>query len=56
VEAQLERIGKKLDNADFLAKAPAAVVEGERAKQAELVDARTKLAARLAHIEAFLRR
>ena len=32
LEAEIVRLTKKLDNAGFVAKAPAAVVEGEREK------------------------
>ena len=35
LEAEIERIEKKLSNEGFVAKAPAAVVEGERAKMAK---------------------
>ncbi|HYL80248.1 MAG TPA: class I tRNA ligase family protein, partial [Candidatus Acidoferrum sp.] len=51
VEKALERITRKLSNEEFLRKAPAAVVSQERASEAELLDARTKIresAARLA--------
>jgi valyl-tRNA synthetase len=35
LEGEIERIEKKLSNQGFVAKAPAAVVEGERAKMAK---------------------
>ena len=35
LEGEIERIEKKLSNEGFVAKAPAAVVEGERAKMAK---------------------
>ncbi|MFB3819024.1 MAG: valine--tRNA ligase [Candidatus Methylomirabilales bacterium] len=51
-QAGLERIGKKLDNAEFLAKAPAAVVAKEQAARAELLATEAKLRDGLARIEA----
>ena len=53
-QAALERIGKKLDNAAFLDKAPADVVSREKASLAELMDVQTKLSASLAHVEEHL--
>jgi valyl-tRNA synthetase len=52
-ETALSRIGRKLSNADFLAKAPEAVVSKERAAQAELEGAREKLQEGLRRIEAY---
>ena len=43
VEADIKRIDAKLGNADFLAKAPEELVEGEREKREEAVDRRGKI-------------
>jgi valyl-tRNA synthetase len=53
--AALERIARKLGNAEFLGKAPAEVVNRERATQADLTDQHAKLTASLAHIEAHVK-
>jgi valyl-tRNA synthetase len=50
-QAGLDRIIKKLGNEAFIGKAPAEVVERERAAQAELTDQHAKLTASLAHVE-----
>jgi valyl-tRNA synthetase len=52
-EAALERIARKLDNPQFVAKAPEAVVAKERATLAELDTTREKLRDGLARLEAF---
>jgi valyl-tRNA synthetase len=54
-EAALARIAKKLDNAEFVRKAPAEVVIRERASLTDLEDQHTKLKASLAHIERHLK-
>jgi valyl-tRNA synthetase len=51
-EAALERIAKKLSNADFVSKAPAEVVSQQKATHAELADQHAKLTATLVHLEA----
>jgi valyl-tRNA synthetase len=51
-EATLERIARKLGNADFVDKAPAEVVSQQKAAHAELADQHAKLKATLAHLEA----
>jgi valyl-tRNA synthetase len=48
--AQLERFDQKLANPQFLDRAPAAVIEEQRARRAEVEQARQKLAAALARI------
>jgi valyl-tRNA synthetase len=50
VDKQLQRIDGMLSNPGFTGKAPAAVVERERAKQAELKARRSQLAERLADL------
>jgi valyl-tRNA synthetase len=55
VHAALERITRKLQNDDFVAKAPAEVVSRERTNLAELSDQHAKLAASLAQIERVLK-
>ncbi len=42
-EAEIERVERKLANAGFVAKAPAAVIEGERAKLAKYLEIRSAL-------------
>lgn len=42
-EQHLERVRRKLANADFVSKAPAEVVEGERAREAELMETLARL-------------
>jgi valyl-tRNA synthetase len=51
-EAALERIAKKLGNAEFVNKAPAEVVSQQKATYADLADQHAKLRATLAHLEA----
>ena len=51
-EAALERIARKLGNADFVGKAPAEVVSQPKAAHADLADQHAKLKATLAHLEA----
>ena len=48
---EVERIDKKLGNADFVARAPEEVVEGEREKRAELESERGKIVGALARLE-----
>ncbi len=48
--AQLERFDQKLANPQFLDRAPAAVIEEQRARRAEVEQTREKLAAALARI------
>jgi valyl-tRNA synthetase len=50
-EQALERVNKKLDNEEFLSKAPAAVVSRERASRQEFLELRTKLRESLRQIE-----
>ena len=50
VEADLTRVEKKLANPNFTGKAPAEVVEKERAKAAELSEKLSKLRANLATV------
>jgi valyl-tRNA synthetase len=47
IEAEISRAGERLSNADFLAKAPAKVVEGGRAKLAEMRERQASLRASL---------
>jgi valyl-tRNA synthetase len=56
VDEALDRVNRKLTNTDFLGKAPAEVVGRQRATQAELQDARTKLQEGLGRIDALLKR
>ncbi len=49
-EAEIERLEKKLSNEGFVAKAPAAVIEGERAKLAKYLETRESLSAALAKL------
>ena len=43
IEQNLEAVGKRLDNVDFVSRAPAAVVEQARARKRELQEKRDKL-------------
>jgi valyl-tRNA synthetase len=52
-EADIERVNKKLGNADFMARAPEAVVTENREKLAEAEAVRFKLAAALARLDTF---
>lgn len=45
VEKEMERVGKKLANEDFLKKAPSEVIEKEKAARGELLDHQKKLQA-----------
>ncbi|AOZ91923.1 valine--tRNA ligase [Paenibacillus crassostreae] len=47
LNAEVERVDKKLSNQGFVAKAPAKVIEEERAKQADYSDKRSKVLARI---------
>ncbi|MNO93347.1 Valine--tRNA ligase [compost metagenome] len=47
LNAEVERVEKKLSNQGFVAKAPAKVIEEERAKQADYSDKRSKVLARI---------
>ncbi len=49
-DAEIERIEKKLSNDGFVSKAPAAVIEGERAKLAKYLETRESLKAALAKL------
>ena len=52
--ADIERAAKKLDNAAFLARAPAEVVEESRERLAESVSAKARLEAALARLDALV--
>jgi valyl-tRNA synthetase len=52
LNGEVERLEKKLANQGFLSKAPAAVVEAEKAKLADYADKRQKVLARLAELTA----
>ena len=49
-DAEIERIEKKLSNEGFVSKAPAAVIDGERAKLNKYLETRESLAAALAKL------
>ena len=49
-DGEIERIEKKLANEGFVSKAPAAVIEGERAKLAKYLETRDSLTAALAKL------
>ncbi|MBR6727642.1 MAG: class I tRNA ligase family protein, partial [Clostridia bacterium] len=51
LDGEIERVNKKLSNESFTAKAPAAVVEGERAKLAKYIENRAGVAAALAKLK-----
>ncbi|MCL6457805.1 MAG: valine--tRNA ligase [Gorillibacterium sp.] len=51
LHGEVERIAKKLDNAGFVAKAPAKVIEEEKAKMADYADKRDKVAVRLQELK-----
>jgi valyl-tRNA synthetase len=53
VQKQHDQIATKLGNEGFVAKAPAAVVEGEKAKLAEFADQLVKIKANMEQIAAF---
>ncbi len=48
---EVERVQKKLANEGFVAKAPAAVIEGERAKEKDYLEKREAVRQRLADLE-----
>ncbi|MFD2612559.1 valine--tRNA ligase [Paenibacillus gansuensis] len=50
LNAEVERVDKKLSNQGFVAKAPAHVIEEEKAKQLDYAGKRDKVAARLAEL------
>ena len=50
--AELEKLGRKLNNADFLSKAPANVVAKVKGQHADFEDRQKKLASHLKRIEA----
>ena len=50
-DGEIERIEKKLANEGFVAKAPAAVIEGERAKLGKYLETRESLAVALAKLK-----
>jgi valyl-tRNA synthetase len=50
LNSEVERVEKKLGNQGFVAKAPAKVIEEERAKQADYSDRRGKVLARIAEL------
>ena len=50
-DAEIERIEKKLANEGFVSKAPAAVIEGERAKLAKYIETRESLTAAIAKLK-----
>ncbi|WP_442603468.1 valine--tRNA ligase [Paenibacillus sp. KN14-4R] len=52
LDGEVERIEKKLANQGFVAKAPAKVIEEEKAKLADYADKREKVIARLAELKA----
>jgi valyl-tRNA synthetase len=51
LNAEVERVQKKLANANFVAKAPAAIVEKERQKEQDYLDKRAKVEQRLAELQ-----
>jgi valyl-tRNA synthetase len=52
--ADIDRTAKKLENADFLARAPEAVVDENRGRLSEARDAKAKLEAALARLDALV--
>jgi valyl-tRNA synthetase len=50
LDGEVERLEKKLNNPGFLAKAPAEVIETEKAKLADYVEKREKVRARIAEL------
>ncbi len=54
IQKDLGDITRKLSNRDFLAKAPEAVIEKEKARSQELIETRDKLQTNLERIEAFI--
>jgi len=51
LDQDITRLSKKLDNADFIARAPEAVVEENREKLAEAQTAKAKLESALARLK-----
>jgi len=51
LHAEVERVEKKLNNPGFVAKAPAKVIEEEKAKMADYMEKRDKVIARLAELK-----
>jgi valyl-tRNA synthetase len=51
LDQDIARVSKKLDNADFIARAPEAVVEENRAKLADAQTAKAKLESALARLK-----
>ena len=51
LDGEIERVRRKLDNEGFVAKAPAAVVDSERAKLAKYIETRDGVAAALAKLK-----
>ncbi|GGJ25980.1 valine--tRNA ligase [Paenibacillus hunanensis] len=51
LNSEVERVEKKLSNQGFVSKAPAKVIEEERAKQADYSDKRDKVLARIAELK-----
>lgn len=51
LNSEVERVEKKLSNQGFVSKAPARVIEEERAKQADYSDKRDKVLARIAELK-----
>jgi len=49
-ESEIERIEKKLSNEGFVAKAPKAVIDGERAKLEKYLETRASLTAAIAKL------
>jgi valyl-tRNA synthetase len=49
-DAEIDKIDRKLGNEQFVAKAPAEVIEEQRARRAEAVDRRERIAAALARL------
>jgi valyl-tRNA synthetase len=54
LDQDIARISKKLDNADFIARAPKEVVEENRAKLAEALTAKAKLESALVRLKGLL--
>jgi len=50
-EADIKRVDAKLANADFMARAPEEIVEGEREKREEAETRRLKIAAALERLQ-----
>ncbi|MDO7906893.1 valine--tRNA ligase [Paenibacillus sp. JX-17] len=51
LDSEVQRVEKKLSNEGFVAKAPAKVIEEERAKQADYSDKRSKVIARIEELK-----